>query len=307
MCARIGKNPETGKDMLSFKLKASNYDEACKVYGKDNVMFLPCGTCLECRAERARQWSIRCCLESLNYKDICFITLTYNNEHLPKNGSLCKRDFQNFMKRLRFKYGDGIRFFACGEYGMNPLKSSKPRPHYHAIIYNYFPKDAVKFCNGPHGGSIYKSKELSEIWNKGFTEVGDFSINSAGYVARYCTKKYGKQLDYKRLKLTPEFVLMSRKPGLAESYFNSNKDFIYKYDRLFTKFGVFHNLKYFDKKMEQLNPELLDQIKKLRIENADLIKASRFVLKGFSHTEDYIFYDAKKHIKRLEKLVRNSI
>lgn len=59
-----------------------------------------------------------------------FLTLTYNDEHLPPGAQLSKRDLQLFIKRLR-KVNPGIKYFAVGEYG-----TDKGRPHYHLVIFN---------------------------------------------------------------------------------------------------------------------------------------------------------------------------
>jgi hypothetical protein len=48
---------------------------------------------------------LRCYHESQLYPQNCFITLTFDNEHLNVDGSLVKRDYVLFMKRLRKMYG----------------------------------------------------------------------------------------------------------------------------------------------------------------------------------------------------------
>ena len=78
--------------------------------------------------------------EAKLHKENCFITLTYNNNNLPKYKSLVKKELQDFFKRLRKKYGEGIRYYACGEYG-----PKGKRPHYHAIIFGWKPKDLKYF------------------------------------------------------------------------------------------------------------------------------------------------------------------
>lgn len=65
---------------------------------------LPCGQCIGCRLDRSRQWAMRCVHEASLHDDNCFITLTYNDENIPFDASLRHRDYQLFMKRLRFKY-----------------------------------------------------------------------------------------------------------------------------------------------------------------------------------------------------------
>ena len=101
---------------------------------------VPCGQCIGCRLERSRQWAVRCIHEAQLHKDNCFITLTYNDEHLPSPPSLSVRDFQLFMKRLRKRFGKGIRFFHCGEYG-----EKYGRPHYHACLFGFDFPDRVQF------------------------------------------------------------------------------------------------------------------------------------------------------------------
>ena len=70
--------------------------------GTDAVasLFLPCGRCVGCRLERSRQWSVRIMHEAQFYADSSFITLTYDDDHIPPFGSLFYPDFQGFMKRL---------------------------------------------------------------------------------------------------------------------------------------------------------------------------------------------------------------
>jgi hypothetical protein len=98
---------------------------------------IPCRQCTGCRSEYSRQWAMRILHEaSLNLHN-SFITLTYNNAHLPgtqpddngnydAEGTLKLADFQKFMKRLRKKYSNKkIRFYHCGEYG-----EKQGRPHY---------------------------------------------------------------------------------------------------------------------------------------------------------------------------------
>ena len=84
---------------------------------KNFAVSVPCGRCIGCRLERARQWSIRCIHEASLYEANCFVTLTYDDDNLPLDGSLRPRDMVLFLKRLRKRFGPGIRFFQCGEYG----------------------------------------------------------------------------------------------------------------------------------------------------------------------------------------------
>lgn len=185
---------------------------------------VPCGQCIGCRLERSRQWAIRCVHESSLYEDNCFITLTYNDENLPADGGLVLSDFQKFMKRLRKRFGDGIRFFHCGEYGEN-----FGRPHYHACLFNFDLPDR-ELWSIRNGVRLYTSEILNEVWGKGFCSVGDVTFESAAYVARYITKKVtGEAADdhYQSLNLDtgeivwlrPEYTTMSRRPGIGKGWY----------------------------------------------------------------------------------------
>ncbi|AXH74125.1 MAG: replication initiator protein [Microviridae sp.] len=144
---------------------------------------VPCGQCVGCRLERSRQWAIRCVHEASLHKKNCFITLTYNDEHLPENSSLDYRVFQLFMKRLRKKYGDNIRFYMCGEYGEN-----FGRPHFHACLFNHDFSDK-KLWKTVNKMPLFRSAELEELWPFGFSSIGSVTFESAAYVARYIMKK----------------------------------------------------------------------------------------------------------------------
>ena len=126
---------------------------------------LPCGQCIGCRLEYSRQWAIRCMHEASLYEDNCFITLTYDQDHLPHDRSLNKSHFQKFMKRLRKRFGGGIRFYHCGEYGERTR-----RPHYHACIFNFdfSDKKLFKIVNNHR---LYTSEQLEELWPFGFSTM----------------------------------------------------------------------------------------------------------------------------------------
>lgn len=238
--------------------------------GKRNIVFrredaldptfpieLPCGQCIGCKLERSRQWAIRCIHEASLHQDNCFITLTYNQENLPADGSVNVEHFQLFMKRLRHHFkGQTIRFFHCGEYG-----DENERPHYHAILFNVdFPdKKLYKIDND---NRTYTSETLERLWTHGFCIIGNVTFESAAYVARYITKKVtGNKADdhYKGRK--PEYITMSRRPGIAADFLKKWKDDIYPHDYVIVngkKVGV---PKFYD---NQLEKEVLDELKKKR-------------------------------------------
>lgn len=178
-----------------------------------NHFFVPCGKCVGCRLKRSREWAVRIMHERRYHDEACFITLTYDPEHLPPDGSLQKKDLQDFWKRLRSKVGK-LRYFACGEYGTN-----LGRPHYHAAVFGWTPPDVVACGFGGNGDRIYSSAFLDLVWTHGKTVVGELSFASAAYVARYVTKKvYGDDAESHYDGKVPEFLVMSRRPGIGETF-----------------------------------------------------------------------------------------
>lgn len=180
----------------------------------DLPMTVPCGQCVGCRLSRSKQWAVRCMHEASLYDQNCFITLTYNDDNLPKDKSLKLSHFQNFMKRLRKSAGSGLRFYHCGEYG-----PKYGRPHYHAILFNFDFSDR-DYLFSPQGEKIYRSAELERLWPYGFSSVGNVTYQSAAYVARYIMKKVvgkGAEAYYEGRK--PEYTTMSRRPGIGKAWF----------------------------------------------------------------------------------------
>lgn len=186
---------------------------------------IPCGQCIGCRLERSRQWAIRCVHEASLYDDNCFLTLTYDDEHLPSDNSLNLKHFQDFLKRLRKRFGSGIRYFHCGEYG-----DLNNRPHYHAIIFNFDFADKVIFKDSGEY-KVYVSDSLSKLWPYGYSTIGDVTFESAAYVARYCLKKVtGKDAAEHYDGRKPEYTTMSRRPGIGRLWYDRFKDDVYPSD-----------------------------------------------------------------------------
>lgn len=231
---------------------------------------LPCGQCVGCRLERSRQWAIRCTHEAQLHKNNCFITLTYNNQSLPDDGSLQIADFQKFMKRLRFKYGDGIRFYHCGEYG-----EKLGRPHYHAILFNHDFDDKYFFYKTKQGHPVYRSPSLEELWPFGHSEIGSVTFESTAYVARYIMKKINGPLadDHYMDPVTgvfkkPEYTTMSRRPGIGKNWFDKFHSDVYPSDEVVIKNMKMRPPKYYDRQFEILDPSTFEEIKHNRSETA---------------------------------------
>lgn len=221
---------------------------------------LPCGQCIGCRLERSRQWAMRCLHESELYLENCFITLTYDEAHLPKDGSLDVRDFQLFMKRLRKAYPNRrIRFFHCGEYG-----EKFGRPHYHACLFNFDFKDKVLY-NIRNGNKLYVSSELNDLWGHGNCMIGDVTFESAAYVARYIMKKVlGDNSDAHYGGRKPEYTTMSRNKGIGYAWFEKFQTDVFPRDEVIVRGVKVKPPRYYFGVYETLNKASAETIKELR-------------------------------------------
>lgn len=244
----------------------------------DQKISIPCGVCTGCRIGYAREWALRCVHESQLHQENCFITLTYNNEHLPENRSVDKRELQKFFKRLR-KAGYKFRYFACGEYG-----DKSGRAHYHAILFGVdFSHDRYLWSVRNHI-PVYRSPSLESAWaddkgSIGHCEIGSVTFQSCCYVARYIMKKRkghpdardpktGKtNKDYylalkvdtstgeaEEIQLEPEFVLMSRRPGIATGWLEKYADTDLVKDFVTVDKAIFPLPRFYDKYLEKLDP-----------------------------------------------------
>lgn len=198
----------------------------------DRPVEVPCGRCIGCRLERSRQWAIRCMHEAQMHKHNAFVTLTYDNDHLPAHASLQPSDFVLFMKRLRKAHGNGIRFFQCGEYGDENL-----RPHHHAILFNCHFHDQRLLPN--KGNPLFESTQLHDLWQNGRAIIGAVNFETAAYVARYSLKKItGPTAAEHYNGRTPEYATMSRRPGIGSSWLAKYKSDVYPNDTIIIRGGI---------------------------------------------------------------------
>lgn len=229
-----------------------------------NEIKVPCGQCIGCRLERSRQWALRCVHESTLHKHNCFLTLTYDDLHLPEGGSLNIEDITKFMKRLRKRVEPlKIRFLQCGEYGSEFL-----RPHHHALIFGYDFPDKELFFRSSSGELTYRSAELETLWPFGFSSIGDLTFESAAYVCRYVLKKItGKNADEHYNGLKPEFITMSRRPGIASDFFDKFSDDMYPKDFITIRDGQrCRPAKFYDRLYERNHGYVaLNEVKQRRI------------------------------------------
>lgn len=261
---------------------------------------IACGHCLGCRLDHANTWATRIMIEAKRHDKNCFITLTYNPEHLPINKlgkmTLRKKDFQDFMKRLRYHIREKILYFGCGEYGTKTY-----RPHGHFIIFGWQPNDLVEIQHSKTDQKMFMSPTLSKIWGNGFVAIQELNYKTACYTARYVQKKAGikptkrklsDEMPEPKLKIDErtkkpfvrwkykyiiektdqwgrekEFLLMSKKPAIGLTYWNEKKNNIKENNGILLNIdGVVKKKpipKYFKKKWltEDMEPALMNNYK----------------------------------------------
>lgn len=236
---------------------------------------LACGQCIGCRLTKSKEWSLRCMHEASLHDLNCFITLTYDDKHLPSSGSLIKSHHQKFMKRLRKRFREQkIRYFLCGEYG-----EKSQRPHYHAILFGFDFEDKIEWSTAHGGNKLYRSPGLEDIWSYGYSTIGKVTQQSAAYVARYVLKKVNGDHAHEKYVvdvdpetgeceyLEPEYIAMSNRPGIGRTWYEMYKNDCQK-DFLTWDGKEFKIPRYYDSILEEEDIYAYHRIKRRRKEKA---------------------------------------
>lgn len=189
-----------------------------------------------------------------------FVTLTYDDEHLPQDHQLEPRDLQLFIKRLRKHFHPRhITYFASGEYG-----DEGARPHYHAIIFNCRFEDRIIHKRTKSGHLIYTSRTLSKLWKLGFADTGDVTLQSAQYVARYTIKKCDPDFDDRYqythpdtgelINRRPEFGRMSTRPAIGRRWLEKYVTDVYTNGLMVANGYEQRPPRYYDKLHQKMRP-----------------------------------------------------
>ncbi|QCQ84597.1 replication initiator protein [Blackfly microvirus SF02] len=252
LAAFRGEKGPSGKREITFDRKSSFSGVRLRI---------PCGQCVGCRLEKGRQWSMRMMHEFRTGGNTgSFVTLTYDDDHVPYWNTLVKADFQNFMKKLRHRLGDGIRFYGCGEYG-----EQNGRPHYHVCLLNRDFDDKRVIKKSASGETLYSSAVLDQCWPFGFALAGDVSFDSCSYVAGYVIKKItGPVADWHYGGRLPEFALMSRRPGLGDEYFKKYGREVAAHDSIIINGREVRPPRFYDTRLALVDPERLETLKAKR-------------------------------------------
>lgn len=284
------------------------------------ILKVRCGKCIGCLLDRSRMWADRCMLEMQYHESNLFVTLTYDDLHVPVSYyanpdtgealpslTLDRRDVQLFMKRLRKRTGQKIRYFGSGEYG-----STTFRPHYHMIMFGLKLDDLELVGRSGSGHQYYTSPLLVDCWGKGFVSVAEATWETAAYTARYVQKKAG-QVDpefYKIYNIAPEFSMMSTHPGIGRQYYDDHRDEIYEHQEIYvsTKSGgrKIRPPAYYDRLYDLECPEEMSDIKVLRLQLAEARNRARLTRTDLTEEElNLVLEDYKK--SSAKKLIRNTL
>lgn len=200
---------------------------------------------MPCRIARREAWALRLMHESLYWDSCIFITLTYDDDHLPENNSLVPNDLTKFFKRLRKAIGKRkIKYFACGDYGEKNF-----RPHYHIILFG------MDFCNEEDRNTIKDCWTLCD-WNMlGNKPFGNVTPQSIRYVLKYVESKViGKEsvYAYDQNNLLPPYAVMSK--GIGRNWIDDNYEKV-KEDLVCYALGRSHPVPRYYRKVQDLPTE----------------------------------------------------
>ena len=309
---------------------ADSYRSAkCERYISDFIE-IPCGKCIGCRLDYSRDWANRMMLEASYHEQNYFITLTYDDLHVPKSYYPCpetgeaipsltlsKRDVQLFLKRLRKLTGQKFRYYLCGEYG-----STTHRPHYHLIVFG-LELDDLQPLKTSDGWHYYTSATIDRAWSIydrkldtsssiGYSMVTSVCWETCAYVARYVTKKLnGSAAEfYETFNILPEFCLMSRRPGIARQYFEDNTSDILKYQKIILpskeKSFQFRPPRYYDRLLDIDYPDEMSDIREIRKRTAENARKMKLSKTDLNYIQLLAVEESNK-LKQIKSLDRSEI
>jgi hypothetical protein len=278
-----GQVSPTGKKVIVHTLPTGNV--------KFSEVLRDCGQCKGCRLRRRMDTAIRLQHEASLHRDSMFLTLTYEDDSLPVGGSLRHDDMSKFVRLLRLvlkRSGQdvSIRYFGVGEYG-----GEIGRPHYHLILFGWWPKDAEliytkrefsKYASREFqqmfldtGIRYFSSPLIDRVWKKGIANFSATSPATMQYVAKYHVDKVtgDRAEDHYSVAMGDDVFIMreseqarmSLKPGIGSGWIEKFWRDVYPRSFLVSSDGTkFAPPKYYDSWLESNQPELFESVKAAR-------------------------------------------
>lgn len=150
--------------------------------GEYNLHVVSCWRCKACRGAHVDDWVGRSLAEASTSDFTVFVTLSYEDGHLPGDVRQGYRNVQHMLKRLRYhgqRSGDfSVRFFCVGE----GWSGDGHRPHWHMLLF-------FRGRDFPVPQSLWMDRgEKWRFWPHGWTAFKSFGPESAGYVCKYILK-----------------------------------------------------------------------------------------------------------------------
>jgi len=238
----------------------------------------PCGKCIACiDLKSLRDATQLICELKTTTGDSWFATLTYDDEHLPADMSVSVREIQLFNKKYRKhlkkqNISNKYRYRYRGEYG-----GQTNRPHYHICMFSV-PMDDLVIWRDSHTHKLYRSPVLEKIWGKGQVVVTPLTPENCRYISRHHYAEKVEKGDITKLihrhpvtgvtlsGLAPEFTQGSNRPGMGQKFFERFKTDIFPHDNIVQNGRLMPVPKYFDKLLQRLDADELEQIKAIRVE-----------------------------------------
>lgn len=212
---------------------------------KEGELKLPCGKCDECLSLRSFGWATRAKHEISTHEDNCFLTLSYDDDHLPSH-LILKDPFQKFMKKLRDKTKKKLKYMVSHEYGTYSF-----RPHHHCIIFGYNPNDQKLLKYSKSGHPLFTSEEISDLWKEGFHSIGEANEKTAYYISAYALKGKTHTFNHNGKEITVNDSFdCSKRPAIGLEYFKKNAQQLVDCGDPLPR--------YYQKKLEELFPLLFE-------------------------------------------------
>lgn len=291
-----------------IRIKNPNYKIENGFEGNE-YCFVPCGRCAACIVSNANEWRVRLQIENDNCESSYFVTLTYDDEKLPIGiypdsfgdshvvPYVCKRDVQLFFKRLRKSFPDSkIRYFLVSEYGPTTY-----RPHYHCILFNL-----PRFSDNDLLNESKVVKTLQRVWSNGFITVDKVTSGRISYVTKYLSCVTDLPDWFPR-----PFRLMSRNPGIGQSYLDKNGVVDWHRSELacyYPSFGDKLRLpRYLKDKIfdDDMKAEISEHVQKVRRERF-INDVENAALGGYDSVVDFRESTTERFLRKFEKQLKKS-
>lgn len=285
----------------------------------ERTLWVPvgCGKCIECKKQKARNWSVRLQEDIRERKNGKFVTLTFSDKELNKlekeikgitgydrDNEVCRIAIRRFTENWRKEYGKTIRHWVVTEIG----GKNTERVHMHGIFW-----------------TDQKYKEIDRKWKYGKTVLGDgkrhyVNEETISYIVKYISKVDEKHKEYNSKMFVSKGIgkgYMERKDSERNKYKKGETIETYK-SRTGYELAMpiyYRNKIYSEEEREKLWIEKLDKGErwvcgvKVDISNGDeeyykLLKEKRKYSKRLGYGNDEKNWELKRYENQRRNLKR---